>query len=114
MLAIILHSWHNSIWVWALSTNDLSQDAVLMSARTSTHQVYLSLLSLQNAFALTFLIFNCKQLFVSALAIKEMFWNQVVESWKCNGGEDKWKSTMGQWGAFNVKNAENTLIKMLT
>ena len=72
------------------------------------------LLLLQNAFALTFLIFNCKQLFVSALAIKEMFWNQVVESWKCIGWEDKWKSTMGQWGAFNVKNAENTLIKVLT
>ena len=40
--------------------------------------------------------------------------SSLVGSWKCNGGEDKWKSTMGQWGAFNVKNAENTLLKVLT
>ena len=59
------------IYKWFVTGRDIDVSKNINSSS-------LFILLLQNAFALIFLISNCKQLFVSALAIKEMFWNQVV------------------------------------
>ena len=59
------------IYKWFVTGRDIDVSKNINSSS-------LFILLLQNAFALIFLISNCKQLFVSALAQKEMFWNQVV------------------------------------